>query len=102
MARSVNKVTLIGNLGNDPDMKALPSGSQVANLSLATTDSWRDKNSSEMQERTEWHRVVFFDRLADICGQYLKKVRGCMLTEICDTLWEQDGEALHTEIVVAQ
>ena len=68
MARSVNKVTLIGNLGNDPEMKALPSGSQVANLSIATTDSWRDRNSGEMQERTEWHRVVCFDRLAEICG----------------------------------
>ena len=73
MARSVNKVTLIGNLGNDPEMKALPSGSQVANLSIATTDSWRDRNSGEMQERTEWHRVVCFDRLAEICGQYLRK-----------------------------
>ena len=73
MARSVNKVTLIGNLGSDPEMKALPSGSQVANVSIATTDSWRDRNSGEMQERTEWHRVVCFDRLAEICGQYLRK-----------------------------
>ena len=103
MARSVNKVTLIGNLGNDPDMKALPSGSQVANLSLATTDSWRDKNSGEMQERTEWHRVVFFDRLAEICGQYLKKgsrvyVEGNLRTRS----WEQDGQKRYTTEIVGR
>lgn len=103
MARSVNKVTLIGNLGNDPDMKALPSGSQVANLSLATTDSWRDKGSGEMQERTEWHRVVFFDRLAEICGQYLKKgarvyVEGTLRTR----QWEQDGQKRYTTEIVGR
>ena len=101
MARSINKVTLIGNLGNDPDMKALPSGSQVTNLSIATTDSWRDKGSGEMQERTEWHRVVFFDRMAEICGQYLKRgsriyVEGSLRTRS----WEQDGQKRYsTEIV---
>ena len=101
MARSVNKVTLIGNLGNDPEMKALPSGSQVANLSIATTDSWRDRNSGEMQERTEWHRVVCFDRLAEICGQYLRKgsriyIEGSLRTRS----WEQDGQKKYaTEIV---
>ena len=103
MARSVNKVTLIGNLGNDPDMKALPSGSQVANLSLATTDSWRDKASGDMQERTEWHRVVFFDRLAEICGQYLKKgsrvyVEGTLRTR----QWEQDGQKRYTTEIVGR
>ena len=101
MARSLNKVTLIGNLGNDPEMRALPSGSQVANLSIATTDSWRDKGSGEMQERTEWHRVVIFDRLAEIAGQYLKKgsriyIEGSLRTRS----WEQDGEKKYaTEIV---
>jgi single-strand DNA-binding protein len=101
MARSVNKVTLIGNLGNDPEMKALPSGSQVANLSIATTDSWRDRNSGEMQERTEWHRIVCFDRLAEICGQYLRKgsriyIEGSLRTRS----WEQDGQKRYsTEIV---
>ena len=101
MARSVNKVTLIGNLGNDPEMKALPSGSQVANLSVATTDSWRDRNSGEMQERTEWHRIVCFDRLAEICGQYLRKgsriyIEGSLRTRS----WEQDGQKRYsTEIV---
>ncbi len=101
MARSVNKVTLIGNLGNDPEMKALPSGSQVANLSIATTDSWRDKSSGEMQERTEWHRVVCFDRLAEICGQYLKKgSRIYMEGSLRTRSWEQEGQKRYsTEIV---
>ena len=70
---SVNKVILIGNLGQDPEVKFMPSGGAVANVSIATTDSWKDKNSSEKKERTEWHRVVFFNRLAEIVGEYLKK-----------------------------
>jgi single-strand DNA-binding protein len=103
MARSVNKVTLIGNLGNDPEMKALTSGSQVANLSIATTDSWRDRNSGEMQERTEWHRVVCFDRLAEICGQYLRKgsriyIEGSLRTRS----WEQDGQKRYTTEIVGR
>lgn len=69
---SVNKVIIIGNLGNDPDMRYLPSGDAVANLSVATTDKYKDKNG-EMQEATEWHRVSFFGKTAEICGQYLKK-----------------------------
>ncbi|MGB0965607.1 MAG: single-stranded DNA-binding protein [Litorivicinus sp.] len=73
MARGVNKVILVGNLGNDPEMRATQSGSQIANLSIATSESWRDKQTGEMQEKTEWHRVVFFNRLAEIAGQYLRK-----------------------------
>ena len=73
MARGVNKVILVGNLGNDPDMRATQSGSQIANMSIATSESWRDKQTGEMQERTEWHRVVMFNRLAEIAGQYLRK-----------------------------
>lgn len=73
MARGINKVILIGNLGNDPEVRYTPSGSAVANISLATSESWRDKQSGEMQDRTEWHRVVFFNRLAEIVGEYLKK-----------------------------
>lgn len=73
MARGINKVILVGNLGNDPEMRAMPNGGQVANLSIATSESWKDKNTGQQQERTEWHRVVFFNRLAEICGQYLKK-----------------------------
>ncbi len=71
--RGVNKVILIGNLGQDPDVRYMPNGNAVANVSLATSESWKDKNSGETQERTEWHRVVFFRRLAEIAGEYLKK-----------------------------
>ena len=73
MARGINKVILVGNLGNDPDMRAPQSGAQIANLSIATSESLRDKQTGERQDRTEWHRGVFFHRLAEIAGQYLKK-----------------------------
>ena len=70
---SVNKVILVGNLGADPETKYLPSGDAVANIRLATTDRWKDKASGEMKEATEWHRIAFFGRLAEIAGEYLKK-----------------------------
>lgn len=70
---SVNKVILIGNLGNDPEMRTAPSGVSIANITLATSDSWKDKNSGEREKRTEWHRVIFFNRLAEIVGEYCKK-----------------------------
>ncbi len=70
---SVNKVILVGNLGRDPEMRSFPSGDQVANVSLATTDKWRDKQTGETKEHTEWHRLVFNGRLAEIAGQYLRK-----------------------------
>jgi len=70
---SVNKVILVGNLGADPETKYLPSGDAVANIRIATTDRWKDKASGEMKEATEWHRIAFFGRLAEIAGQYLKK-----------------------------
>ncbi len=73
MARGVNKAILIGNLGNDPDIRYTASGAAVANISLATAESWKDKETGEKQERTEWHRVVFFGRLAEIVGEYLRK-----------------------------
>jgi len=73
MALGVNKVILVGLLGNDPDMHSIPSGSAVATISLVTTESWVDKQTGERQERTEWHRVVFYGRLAEIVGQYLRK-----------------------------
>ena len=73
MARGVNKAILVGNLGRDPEVRYSPSGAAVANVSIATTDTWKDKNTGEQQERTEWHRVVFFGRLAEIAGEYLKK-----------------------------
>jgi single-strand DNA-binding protein len=70
---SVNKVILVGNLGRDPEMRSFPSGDQVANVSLATTDKWKDKQTGESREHTEWHRLVFGGRLAEIAGQYLRK-----------------------------
>jgi single-strand DNA-binding protein len=103
MARGVNKVILVGNLGNDPEVKYMPSGNAVANVSLATTDSWKDKGSGERQEKTEWHRVVFFGRLAEIAGEYLKKgsqvyVEGRLQTR----KWQgQDGQDRYTTEIVA-
>ena len=73
MARGINKVILVGNLGRDPEMRYTPSGSAVANLAVATSESWKDKQTGEQQERTEWHRVVMFNRLGEIAGEYLKK-----------------------------
>ncbi len=73
MARGVNKVILVGNLGADPEVKYMPNGNAVANVTLATSESWKDKQSGENKEKTEWHRVVFFRRLAEIAGEYLKK-----------------------------
>ena len=73
MARGINKVILVGNCGQDPETKYLPSGGAVTNLSIATSESWKDKQTGQPQERTEWHRVVFFNRLAEIAGEYLKK-----------------------------
>lgn len=102
MARGINKVILIGNLGNDPDVRYMPNGNAVANVSLATTDSWKDRETGQLQERTEWHRVVFFGKLAEIVGQYLRKgskiyVEGRLQTRE----WEKDGiKRYSTEIVV--
>lgn len=73
MARGINKVILVGNLGNDPDARYMPSGGAVTNLSIATSESWKDKESGEMVDRTEWHRVVLFNRLGEIAAQYLRK-----------------------------
>lgn len=73
MARGVNKVILVGNLGKDPEVRYMPSGGAVANVTLATSEQWKDKQSGEQKERTEWHNVVFYQRLAEIVGEYLKK-----------------------------
>lgn len=73
MARGVNKVILVGNLGQDPDTKAMPSGMSVTNLRIATSESWKDKTSGEMKEQTEWHSVAMFGRLAEVAGEYLRK-----------------------------
>jgi single-strand DNA-binding protein len=103
MARGVNKVILVGHLGQDPEVRYMPSGGAVCNVSLATTDSWKDKNSGERQERTEWHRVVFFNRLAEIAGEYLRKgsqvyVEGRLQTRE----WQdKDGQKRYTTEMVA-
>lgn len=73
MARGVNKAIIIGNCGQDPETKYMPSGGAVTNLTIATSETWKDKQTGQPQERTEWHRVVFFNRLAEIAGEYLKK-----------------------------
>jgi single-strand DNA-binding protein len=73
MARGVNKVILVGNLGKDPETRYMPSGSAVTNLTLATSESWKDKQSGEAQERTEWHKIAMFGRLAEIAAEYLRK-----------------------------
>ena len=103
-SRGINKVILVGNLGNDPEVRYMPNGNAVANISLATSDSWKDKTSGEQQEKTEWHRVVFFNRLAEIVEQYVKKgsklyVEGRLQTRS----WEQDGvKRYSTEIVASE
>ena len=103
MARGVNKVILVGNLGADPETRYMPSGGAVTNVRLATTDSWRDKQSGEQQDRTEWHRVVFFNRLAEITAEYLRKgsqiyVEGRIQTR----KWQgQDGQDRYTTEIVA-
>jgi single-strand DNA-binding protein len=103
MARGINKVIIIGNLGNDPEVRYTPSGSAVANISIATSEGWRDKQSGELQERTEWHRIVMFNRLAEIAGEYLKKgskvyVEGSLRTR----KWtDKNGQERYTTEIVA-
>jgi len=102
MARGINKVILVGNLGADPETRYTASGSAITNIRIATSESWRDKQTGENQERTEWHRVVFFNRLAEIAGEYLRKgsqvyVEGSIRTR----KWQgQDGQDRYTTEVV--
>ena len=102
MARGVNKVILIGNVGGDPETRYLPNGNAVTNLTLATTDSWKDKQTGQQQDRTEWHRIVFFGKLAEIAGEYLRKGSQCYIEGRLQTReWEKDGiKRYTTEIVV--
>lgn len=103
MARGINKVILVGHLGKDPEVRYSPDGGAVANITLATSESWKDKTSGEKQERTEWHRVVFFGRLAEISGEYLKKgaqiyVEGRLQTR----KWQdKEGKDRYTTEIVA-
>jgi len=101
--RGVNKVILVGNLGQDPEVRYTPSGAAITNISIATSDSWKDKNTGQMQEKTEWHRVVFFGKLAEIAGEYLHKgsqvyVEGKLQTR----KWQdkQGQDRYSTEVVV--
>jgi single-strand DNA-binding protein len=102
MARGINKVTIVGNLGQDPETKYMPSGGAVTNISVATSESWKDKQTGQPQERVEWHRIVFFNRLAEIAGEYLKKgsqvyVEGSLRTR----KWQdQSGQDKYTTEIV--
>ena len=101
-SRGVNKVILIGHLGNEPEIRYMPNGGAVANLTLATSESWRDKQSGEMREKTEWHRVIIFGKLAEVAGEYLKKgsqvyIEGSLQTR----KWQdQSGQDRYTTEVV--
>lgn len=103
MARGINKVILIGNLGRDPETRYSQGGNPVTNFSVATSESWRDRQSGEQQERTEWHNVVCFSRLAEIAGEYLKKgskvyIEGSLRT----SSWEQDGQKRYRTEIMAR
>lgn len=98
---SVNKVILVGNLGRDPEVRYMPNGEAVANFSIATTDSWKDK-SGQKQEKTEWHNIVMYRRLAEIAGEYLKKGRPVYVEGRLQTRkWEKDGVTRYTTEIVA-
>ncbi len=102
MARGVNKVILVGNLGRDPETRYMPSGGAVTNVSVATSKQWRDRDSGENKERTEWHRIVFFNRLAEIAGEYLKKGSKVYIEgELRTRDWEKDGQKHYTTEIVA-
>ena len=103
MARGINKVILIGNLGADPEVRYTQGGSAVANLRMATSESWRDKQTNEMKEQTEWHKVACFGRLAEIAGEYLRKgskiyIEGGLRTR----QWERDGQTHYTTEIIAR
>jgi len=103
MARGINKVILIGNLGRDPETRYTQGGSAVTNFSVATSESWKDRQSGEQQERTEWHNVVCFARLAEIAGEYLRKgskvyIEGSLRT----SSWEQDGQKKYRTEIMAR
>ena len=99
---SVNKVILMGHLGNDPELKVMPNNDAVCNFTVATSEKWKDKNSGEQREATEWHRIVIFRKLAEIAGKYLKKgalvyIEGSLKTR----KWEKDGHTNYTTEIVA-
>jgi len=98
----INKVILVGRLGRDPEIRYTPDGTAVANFSIATSDEWKDKNTGEKRERTEWHRIVAWRRLGEICGEYLSKGRQVYVEGKLQTRsWEQDGVTRYTTEIVA-
>lgn len=103
MARGINKVILVGNIGGDPEVRYMPNGNAVTNITLATSEAWKDKQTGQNQERTEWHRVIFFNRLGEIAGEYLRKgskvyIEGSLRTR----KWQgQDGQDRYTTEIVA-
>lgn len=103
--RGVNKVIIVGNCGKDPETRYTPSGSAVTNISIATSESWKDKATGQKQERTEWHNVVFFNRLAEIAGEYLKKGSQCYVEgQLRTRKWQdkQGNDKYTTEIVASE
>ena len=103
MARGINKVILVGNLGNDPETRYMPDGGAVTNISVATSKSWKDKNSGEQREKTEWHRVVLFRRLGEIAAEYLKKGSKVYIEgELQTRQWEKDGQKHYTTEIIAR
>ena len=103
MQRGVNKVILVGNLGQDPDVRYMPNGNAVANISVATSETWKDKNTGDSKERTEWHRVVMFRRLGEIAGEYLKKGSKVYIEGKLQTRkWQdQNGQDRYTTEIIA-
>lgn len=98
----INKVILIGNLGRDPELSYTPNGLAVAKFSIATSDRWKDKNTGEMQERTEWHRITAFGKLGEICGEYLSKGRQVYIEGRLQTSsWEKDGITRYSTDIIA-
>jgi single-strand DNA-binding protein len=103
-SRGINKVILVGNVGQDPETRYMPNGGAVTNITLATSETWKDKNTQEQQERTEWHRITFYNRLAEIAAEYVKKgsklyVEGKLQTRS----WEQDGiKRYATEVIASE
>ena len=98
----LNKVMLIGRLGNDPEIRYTPDGTAVANFSIATSEEWKDKNSGEKKERTEWHRIVAWRKLGELCGEYLSKGRQVYIEGRLQTRsWEKDGVTRYTTEIVA-
>ena len=104
MARGVNMVILVGNVGGDPEVRYTSGGNAVTTITLATSESWKDKQTGQQQERTEWHRVVFFGRIAEIAGEYLRKGSQAFIEGTLRTReWEKDGAKRYTtEVVVTQ